>query len=508
MTDANVSVSDAKVLQDIGEYLWEISTDMDDEAFELARSRNYKIVKEMEPLFTEESFHKVYVASVHLNQNKEGAREEFVEALQNLEQVKSVAEGITFLWDAENMPNAGDKEYAEEELDAGQLDGYGFVPYMINYLLEDPSEAKGNVLLFSGGSRTNDGEGFPAAEVFQALGYNAFVVDCRMNPYSQTDVDMDTMRAIRLVKYLGEQEGWGGMDCIALCGFSAGGLKVIDVIENAYFDQTPVDMGALSYVPDEIDAIDGDFNVGILVYTGNDRMLTETGHWPALFMVAGSEDATGATQRLENYYDYTKDIVPSQLIVYEGAGHGFGVGQEGAIKATGECAQWPTEADVFMQENRGYHQAAADGAEMKEDTESVLSAEANIIGITSDTGSVTVEYYGGTEILQTEEDGNILVQVPEGVVLDNISIYASAGEIDIIGVIADTYNLETVDGDMNVYLPEDQAFHLQLRTISDLFESDFLYDVGDARHEYYFGEDGVNIDMETIIGVGRVMILQ
>ena len=63
---------------------------------------------------------------------------------------------------------------------------------------------------------------------------------------------------------------------------------------------------------------------------------------------------------------------------------------------------------------------------------------------------------------------------------------------------------------MNVYLPEDTAFHVQLATISDLFESDFLYDVTMQRHEYIFGdyENGVDIHMETIIGTARVMILQ
>ena len=29
-----------------------------------------------------------------------------------------------------------------------------------------------------------------------------------------------------------------------------------------------------------------------------------------------------------------------------------------------------------------------------------------------------------------------------------------------------------------------------------------------TRHEYIFGENGVDIEMETIIGVARVMILQ
>ena len=363
------------------------------------------------------------------------------------------------------------------------------------------TQAKGNILLFSGGSRTNDGEAFPTAPVFNELGYNCFVVNNRMAPYSTQDSDMDTQRAVRMVKSLGEENGWGGMDMIALCGFSAGGWKVINSIENAYITETPDQLGADDYVPDEIDETPALFNVAILVYTGNDEMLKETGYWPALFMVAGSEDSTGATQRLENYYENAKDVVPSELIVYEGAGHGFGSGAEGSMHTTEEASHWPEEADRFMQANLGYNQSNANAA---------TGETENSIDIHTEDSAVTVEYYDGTEIIETQEDGSILVQVPDGQKLDHINIFSSGGAINITGVLADTYDLETVHDDMNVYLPEDTAFHVQLATISDLFESDFLYDVTMQRHEYIFGdyENGVDIHMETIIGTARVMILQ
>jgi len=547
---------------DIQDYLWEISAYMDDEAFETARNRNYKIIKEWEPLFTEDSFHAVYVANVHINQKKEGAKEEYVTALENLEQVKSVAEGIIWLWAEDNMPVYENKEYTEEELDGGKLDGYGFIPYMITYLLDDPAQAKGNILLFSGGSRTNDGEAFPTAVVFNGLGYNCFVVNNRMAPYTTEDSDFDTQRAIRLVKFLGKEKGWGGMDMIALCGFSAGGWKLINNIENAYIAETPDQLGADAYVPDEIDEMPAEFNTAIMVYTGNDEMLKETGYWPALFLVAGSEDNTGATQRLENYYENAKDIVPSELIVYEGAGHGFGSGAEGSMHTTEEASHWPEEADRFMQANIGYNQsyenadseqadtddsqadtddgqlnnddnkaagvnpsedaAAADdiaedgSAPISEDGSAAVSGDSSAsysdssIDIHTEDSAVTVEYYDGDEILETQEDSLILVQVPQDLKLENISIFSSGGEINIIGVLADTYDLETVHDDMNVYLPEDTDFHVQLVTISDIFESDFMYDVTMQRHEYIYGdyENGVDIQMETIIGAARVMILQ
>jgi len=296
---------------------------------------------------------------------------------------------------------------------------------------------------------------------------------------------------------------------IALCGFSAGGWKVINSIENAYITETPDQLGAKAYVPDEIDSIPAEFNTAILVYTGNDEMLKATGYWPALFMVAGSEDGTGATQRLENYYENAKDVVPSELIVYEGAGHGFGSGAEGNAFATEETAHWPEEADRFMQANVGYNQSYAQN-DIPETTDPSEGAADNNIDIHTEDCAVTVEYYDGDEITQTQEDGMIRLQVPQGQTLGNVSIFSSGGEINVTGVIADSYYLETVQDDINVYLPEDTAFHVQLTTISDLFESDFLYDVTMQRHEYIFGdyENGVDIEMVTIVGTARVMIQQ
>ena len=49
-------------------------------------------------------------------------------------------------------------------------------PFLVPYLVEDQLAAKGNMIVIAGGgysSRGNAMEGYPIAEAFQDLGYNA-----------------------------------------------------------------------------------------------------------------------------------------------------------------------------------------------------------------------------------------------------------------------------------------------------------------------------------------------
>lgn len=130
------------------------------------------------------------------------------------------------------------------------------------------------------------------------------------------------------------------------------------------------------------------------------------------------------------------------------------------------------------------------------------------IEVVYETGAVTVEYYDGTEMIQAEQSGTLLIQVPQGAYLEKINVYAPEGKVEIIGVLAAQYDIETVGHDIDIYLPEGTAFHVMLSTISDLFESDFPYDVTATKHEYIYLSDGVEIILETVIGVARVMVLK
>lgn len=138
----------------------------------------------------------------------------------------------------------------------------------------------------------------------------------------------------------------------------------------------------------------------------------------------------------------------------------------------------------------------------------VKPTPAGEIDVAWESGAVTVEYYDGADIVRTEQGSDLLIQVPQGAYLETINIFAPEGEVNVVGVLAAQYDIETVGDDINIYLPEGTAFHVMLTTIRDIFESDFLYDVTTTKHEYVHLTDGVEITLETVIGIARVMTLQ
>ncbi len=342
---------------DLYDYLWNLPLDGSDEEFAKYAVRNFKFVQSIEPLVSEESYFNLYGASVRLKQNKEGAREEFLAALADLDLESSVADGVYFLWDADNMPTVDGESFTEEELDNGPLDSYGFIPLLVKCMLDDPTQAKGNIILVSGGgmtNRSNSSEAYPAISVFNDLGYNVFVLQRRIRPYSDEDIYMDMQRAIRIVRYYAAQEGWGGQDMIAACGWSGGAATVMGAVNNLYGDLNPTKYDS-DYIPDEIDAVNSDLDVAMPIYGGALNDNGENTNLPAFYTCAGTEDTTGAADHVQKLCeDAAARGVDTAINLFEGAGHGFGVGQEGALKSTPECATWPGIADEFMQAHRGY----------------------------------------------------------------------------------------------------------------------------------------------------------
>ena len=342
---------------DLYDYLWDIPANATDEEFSKYAVRNFKIVQSIEPMVTEESYFNLYGASVRLKQNRDGAREDFLAALADLDLETSMADGVYFLWNEDNMPTVDGESFTEEELDNGPLDGYGFIPLLVKCMLDDPATAKGNIIVVSGGAmtnRSNSGEAYPAIGVFNDLGYNVFVLQRRIRPYSDEDIFMDMQRAIRIVRYYAEKEGWGGQDMIAACGWSGGAATVMGAVNNLYGDLNPTKYDS-DYVPDEIDAVNSDLDVALPIYGGSLNDNGENKNLPAIYTCVGSEDNVVGVDGTTKLYQAALDRgVNAAMNVFEGAGHGFGVGQEGALKGTPECATWPGIADAFMQANLGY----------------------------------------------------------------------------------------------------------------------------------------------------------
>ena len=365
-------MADDAVEQDVANYLWEIPADASEEEYIHLMERNFRIIQEFELLFTPESY-KAY-ADVYKKQYKryktfEDAQK-VVEAQAGLEQKVSVADGVWFLWGSSPEDNANgyawftgnvgpvvDGEEAsltEEALDASEIDSFGQAPILIKALLDDPTQAKGNIVLISGGgfyTRSNAAEGYAAIPCFNDLGYNCFLLQRRVAPFSVDDIGMDMQRAIRLVKYYAEKEGWGGQDMIAAAGFSGGGGTILQAVNHDYGAMTPVDEGATSYIPDEIDAINSDLDVALIAYGSGSNPVTEDNeNLPAFYITHGEADDMVPPENAHITYESVKDRVPAMLYMVPDAKHGYGVGQ--ASNAAEGCKEWPIQADEFMQSLR------------------------------------------------------------------------------------------------------------------------------------------------------------
>lgn len=350
---------DVGVEQDFDDRLiMEIPADADVETAIKLENRNFKHVQAMRPLFEEDSY-TAYTKAV-TKMKKEGTMDGVTAAIaarKALVQESTAAERLWFIWDGVEMPLVDGEEFTEEELDKSQMFGYGYEPFAIKYLVEDQSQCKGNIISVSGGGMlvwSNGSEGYPAAQVFNDLGYNYFLLQRRVGPYSNEDIYMDFQRFVRVVKYHAEKENYGGQDMYAVLGWSGGGGTIMgSIINDLYGDLNPTKYDS-DYVPDEIDAISSDVDVAMIIYGARGITTTENENLPAFYICVGSEDGDGPKNSTNLYNQAVELGLPAELYIVEGAPHGFGVGLRPANGAVPGTEVWPYQADEFMQANRGF----------------------------------------------------------------------------------------------------------------------------------------------------------
>ena len=72
------------------------------------------------------------------------------------------------------------------------------------------------IIIAGGGSthRNNVVEGYPVAEYFNQQGYNAFVLQRRVNPYAAVDQQLDLARAIRFLRANASTKNIGKTDIV------------------------------------------------------------------------------------------------------------------------------------------------------------------------------------------------------------------------------------------------------------------------------------------------------
>lgn len=245
-----------------------------------------------------------------------------------------------YLWEEGNVPTR--TSYTADM--TGYFDSYDFRPYVTAIPVREGTEVKGAVVLLAGGAfqfRGNYTDSLPTAAHLRELGFQTFIVDYRLRPYTQEEGALDVARAVRFIRKNAEIYDIDP-DNIAVMGYSAGGIQAGEFL--LHFDED-VDGTVLNpdYVPDELDRLPARASAGSMIYSFYGRLSVastdvenlKAGELPPTFYCYGTEDPF--YNQFEAQYDLMQEIgVPTSRIVLQDWPHGFG-GDGGWIE---DYAQW------------------------------------------------------------------------------------------------------------------------------------------------------------------------
>jgi len=219
---------------------------------------------------------------------------------------------------------------------------------MVYFPAKQGVEVKGAVLVCAGGAfqfRNDRIEGTPVAEHLSELGYQSFVVNYRLRPYTMQEGALDLARAVRYVRSHAEDLGIEEND-IAVVGFSAGGILGGELLLN--FDGT-INGTAIDpdYVPDELDRISADASAVGMVYSFYGRLSVastdvekfKASDLPPSYFVYGTRDPF--VSQFEACVNALQQAgVPVESHALQGLLHGFGAGD----------GQWILDFDKWLSE--------------------------------------------------------------------------------------------------------------------------------------------------------------
>ena len=100
-----------------------------------------------------------------------------------------------YLWEEGNVP-------AQTTVTRDGYDPADFRPYVTAIPVRAGTTAKGAVVLIAGGAfqaRANYTDTLPTAAHLRALGFQTFIVDYRLRPYTQQEGALDVARAVRFI---------------------------------------------------------------------------------------------------------------------------------------------------------------------------------------------------------------------------------------------------------------------------------------------------------------------
>jgi acetyl esterase/lipase len=234
-----------------------------------------------------------------------------------------------YLWEIGNVPAT--TEYTI--YNPGYFDPPDFRPNLVFFPAKHGLEIKGAVLICPGGAfqfRSNN-EGAPVAEQLSNLGYQSFVVNYRLRPYTMQEGALDLGRAVRYVRSHAKDLGIEEKD-IAVMGFSAGGILCGELLLN--FDGNIV--GTVidpKYIPDELDKISADASAVGMIYSFYGRLSVastdvekfKTSELPPSYFLYGTRDPF--VNQFEICVNALRQAgIPVESHVLQDWPHGFGAG--------------------------------------------------------------------------------------------------------------------------------------------------------------------------------------
>lgn len=259
-----------------------------------------------------------------------------------------------YLWD-DNLPQAEDAGAYDY---TNKFDLPGFKPFLVPYLLDDQVNVKGNVIIIAGGGfnqRCNDGEGYNVAQFMNKIGFNAYVLQRRVEPSLAIDSSLDLQRAVRYLRYHSDVLGIGNTENIVTIGFSGGGMTIMNQLNTCYGDITP-DAIYADYVCDEIDQVNSDYPVTAVLYGVMSGYATDNLNMPDIFLCAGVDDnKVPVSGSIDLFNMAIEHGWQAELHIFNSAPHGFGLGVR-AFTDIGytSAAQFPELLETFLNIRLGY----------------------------------------------------------------------------------------------------------------------------------------------------------
>ena len=233
-------------------------------------------------------------------------------------------------------------------LNAYNSDGPDFIPNMEVFTVGANVTPKEAVMICPGGAfafRSMQNEGYDVANMLTQLGYQCFVVNYRIQPYTMQESAIDLQRAIRYVRAHAFDYRINPTN-IALVGFSAGGILNGEVLLN-WRDLKNASSLVSSYQPDELDNIPVSACAVGMIYSFygrlsvsmNDVETLRAANLPPAFYCWGTRDSF-AGQFTQNSNAVKEAGYTVETHILQNYPHGYGTG--------GSASVWGNDFDAFL----------------------------------------------------------------------------------------------------------------------------------------------------------------